>query len=171
MQTQTILKTQESKTGTGKTGKPWTLRVFQAANGNSYQTFEASIANKAYELLGEPATIEFEEQERNGYVNYVLLGVEPAAGAVESRTQPENRVSPDVVHEDDRQIRIMRQSALDRAISATAAGIAEASSEDDLYRIADRFIDYFVNGVAAKPELAVVAGGANNSSDDYELGY
>jgi hypothetical protein len=46
-------------------------------DGNEYTTFREAIARKAVEAEGGRARIRFHEQERNGFTNVYLDGVEP----------------------------------------------------------------------------------------------
>jgi len=45
-------------------------------DGNEYTTFREAIARKAVEAEGGPARIRFHEEERNGFTNVYLDGVE-----------------------------------------------------------------------------------------------
>jgi hypothetical protein len=53
---------------------------------------------------------------------------------------------PTVSSGDDRQIQIMRQSALERAIKAHAAGIFDYSEDSELYKQTEEFLHYFQTG-------------------------
>jgi hypothetical protein len=54
-----------------------TRYVLVDADGNEYTTFREAIARKAVEAEGRRARIRFHEEERNGFRNVYLDGVEP----------------------------------------------------------------------------------------------
>jgi len=57
--------------------------VVRDSEGNEYTTFREQIGDKARQLQGKRARIEFHEQQRGQYKNVYLDKVEPADGQVE----------------------------------------------------------------------------------------
>jgi hypothetical protein len=51
--------------------------VLRADDGTEYTTFKEPIGRQAMDAAGKLARIEFHEQERNGFTNVYLDGVEP----------------------------------------------------------------------------------------------
>ena len=60
-----------------KTQSGNTRFVLRADDGSEYTTFKEPIARQAIAAEGKRARIEFHEQERNGFTNVYLDGVEP----------------------------------------------------------------------------------------------
>lgn len=120
---------------------PWTRYDVKDAGGNKYQTFDAELGAKAQAVQGQSVTLTFHEEARGQYTNNVLDGIKTSVNGA-------TNAAPSVPSEsqDDRQLRIMRQAGLERAILAASAIGIELSSVDDLYAISDQFVDYFVNG-------------------------
>jgi hypothetical protein len=158
------LKTHESKSGNGKNG-PWTLHVFTDEHNQPYKTFEAAIGNLAYGLINQPAIVTYDEKaakdpkyppDRN------IRTVEPApvapGGSVAPPTAPVASI-PAPTSGDDRELRIMRQSGLERAAKVTELGLApQVNSLDDLFALSDVLITYFQRGRKTAPaaEQAVI---------------
>src|SRR5215208_2195332 len=62
------------------------------ADGNEYTTFRESIGQRAQQLAGKRARIEYHEQQRGQYTNVYLDKVEPAppeAGGADDDSDPE----------------------------------------------------------------------------------
>src|SRR3954462_3985167 len=55
--------------------------VIRDGDGNEYTTFRESIGQRAQELEGKTARIEYHEQQRGQYTNVYLDKIEPAPGA------------------------------------------------------------------------------------------
>ena len=75
MQTETRIESVErSETRTGNTR--WVIRD---TDGKEYTTFRPRIGEEAERHKGKRATLEYHEQERNGFLNVYLDAVKPAA--------------------------------------------------------------------------------------------
>lgn len=75
MQTETQIESvKKSETRNGNTR--WVVRD---AEGNEYTTFRPQIGEAAERVEGKRATLEYHEQERNGFQNVYLDAVRPAA--------------------------------------------------------------------------------------------
>jgi len=156
----------ETKSGNNDSGG-WTLYLFKDAGGNKYQTFEDDLGLAAAGLIGKSVEVEYEVQERDlpakgdrpatTVRNNVLKSVKEVDNGGPGQMQSVNAAQVNSrSYDDERQLRIMRQSALDRAINTVAAGIAEVSGFRDLFEIADEFILYFEAGISAfTPEEVV----------------
>ena len=142
----TTLTGLEQKTGSGKKG-PWALSIFSAQNGQKYQTFESNIAAQANALIGRVVEIEFEEVERGEFTNNVLTSVTSATSGETPETASTTFRAVEASAVDDRQTMIMRQSALDRALTAFGiAGVDPLTDLDAVLELSDQFIEYFVGG-------------------------
>src|SRR4051794_17137679 len=67
---------EESQTRSGNT-----RYVVRDADGNEYTTFRPQIGQEAAKHQGKRARIEYHEEERNGFHNVYLDGIQPAADA------------------------------------------------------------------------------------------
>jgi hypothetical protein len=75
METETRIESvQKSETRNGN--KRWVVRD---ADGREYTTFRPTIGEAAERAEGKRATLEYHEQERNGFQNVYLDSVKPAA--------------------------------------------------------------------------------------------
>ena len=72
-----------------KTRSGNTRFVLRDDEGNEYTTFKEAIARQAVAAEGRRARIEFHEQERNGFTNVYLDGVEPLEDEEEHRDTDE----------------------------------------------------------------------------------
>lgn len=91
METQTtIAAVERSETRNGNT-----RFVIRDADGREYTTFRPSIGEQAERNQGKRATLEYHEQERNGFQNVYLDAVKPAAepepvaGAAQTDSDPD----------------------------------------------------------------------------------
>lgn len=57
----TITGVKDRKTGTSARG-PWTLTIFDAADGREYSTLKGDVASAAEALVGKLATVEYSER-------------------------------------------------------------------------------------------------------------
>jgi hypothetical protein len=71
----TIAAVERSETRNGNT-----RFVVRDAHGREYTTFRPSIGEQAERNQGKRATLEYHEQERNGFQNVYLDGISPAPG-------------------------------------------------------------------------------------------
>jgi len=177
----TTLVSHEPKSGTGQRG-PWTLHVFKDSSGASFQTFEAPIGNRVYGLLNQPVVLTYTEKPAKDpqYPPNKVIGdvrpdtsaggsvapVAPKGAPAAPPTEPQQNAGPSpttlpapVGGGDDRELRIMRQSALERAIRYQAVHPVRNQDPlpEDLYGLAEEFIHYFQTGeYPGKSERAVV---------------
>jgi hypothetical protein len=75
METETRIESVE-KTETRQGNTRWVVRD---ADGREYTTFRPRIGEAAERQRGKRATLEYHEQERNGFLNVYLDAVKPAA--------------------------------------------------------------------------------------------
>lgn len=132
-----------------KNGKDWTRYDIKDAGGNKYQTFDVGLGQKAKDAKGQRVKLTWVEEARGQYTNNVLKSVELLDTVVVSAND-ESVIKHVPESDGDRQLRIMRQSGLERAI--LAANILELENVDieTLFQISDQFVDYFVNGIAVE---------------------
>jgi hypothetical protein len=74
METETTISSVE-RTATRNGNTRWVVRD---ADGREYTTFRPGIGELAERNQGKPATLEYHEQERNGFQNVYLDAVKPA---------------------------------------------------------------------------------------------
>jgi hypothetical protein len=151
--TTTIVRAFEPKAGKSAKGD-WVRCDFEFEGGLKASTFNGGVASAATALVGQPVEIEYEEKQNGEYTNRTLLkvsavngnGAAPTASIQDHVEVAQNTAGPS--HEETRQLRIMRQSGLDRALTAFGiAGQDPIESLDEVYQLSDQFIDYFVNGI------------------------
>jgi len=87
----TITAVERSETRNGNT-----RFVVRDADGREYTTFRPSIGEQAERYQGKRATLEYHEQERNGFQNVYLDAVKPAAEP-EPAPAAQNDSDPDEV--------------------------------------------------------------------------
>ena len=88
----TIAAVERSETRNGNT-----RFVIRDADGREYTTFRPSIGEQAERNQGKRATLEYHEQERNGFQNVYLDAVKPAAEAEQAAPAAQNDSDPDEV--------------------------------------------------------------------------
>ena len=164
---QTTLTGHTTKSGNGQYG-PWTLHLFTAANGETYQTGKQDIANAAYALLNQPVTIIFVTKTRGQYRNNKIESVAPAgAGAPLAApvAQAPVQAAPVAAQADGPRLgyttpdadakRIARSVGLEQAINAAAKGVIVINSPSELFDVAHTFGAYVFNG--SRPSGATAA--------------
>jgi hypothetical protein len=82
---------EEKQTRSGKT-----RYVLRDGDGREYTTFRPAIGREAARFEGRPARISFHEEERNGFQNVYLDGIEAAAEAAGGEGEGQGR-DPDEV--------------------------------------------------------------------------
>ena len=93
METQTtIAAVERSETRNGNT-----RFVVRDADGREYTTFRPSIGEQAERHQGKRATLEYHEQERNGFQNVYLDAVKPAAEPEPAAAAAQDDSDPDEV--------------------------------------------------------------------------
>jgi hypothetical protein len=88
----TITAVERSETRNGNT-----RFVVRDADGREYTTFRPSIGEQAERNQGKRATLEYHEQERNGFQNVYLDAVKPAAEPEPAAAGAQNDSDPDEV--------------------------------------------------------------------------
>ncbi len=145
----TTLREVKVFTGTSAKG-PWVKTVFVDDGGTEYATFKGEVASVVQGFLNTPAKIEYDEKQNGQYTNRTLLAITPGNGAAPTPVAATpTAVTPTQTSEsnDERQLRIMRQSGFKCAILAfQAAGIDPIQSFDEVCEFTDNAVDYFMNG-------------------------
>lgn len=152
-QVTTTLRQVATFNGTSARG-PWLKTVFTDDQGLEFATFKGEIASQASQLLNVPVVVSYTEKQNGQYTNRTLEAIQAVGGAAPA---PAAQPAPGIVTqytpsaasapESDRQLRIMRQSALERAImSFVADGEPILTNLPGLYTLAEEFIDFFENG-------------------------
>jgi hypothetical protein len=88
----TITAVERSETRNGNT-----RFVVRDADGREYTTFRPSIGEQAERNQGKRATLEYHEQERNGFQNVYLDAVKPAAEPEPAAAAAQDDSDPDEV--------------------------------------------------------------------------
>jgi hypothetical protein len=88
----TIAAVERSETRNGNT-----RFVIRDADGREYTTFRPSIGEQAERSQGKRATLEYHEQERNGFLNVYLDAVKPAPEPEPAAAAAQNDSDPDEV--------------------------------------------------------------------------
>ena len=154
----TILQV-EQRSGV-KNGKPWTLFKVKASDGNSYDTFDAPLAQKANSYLGHPVTIGYDTRVnvKDGveYTNYDLKDVLVPQGGFESPvasggnlpSQPLPAPAPALIPQEGASTASQEKDArITRLSSARTAFEFYAGSgvpDEQVFRLAAR-IEHFAN--------------------------
>lgn len=129
----------DSKTGTGKTGKPWKLSIFTDAEGREFSTFDGSVASQAQALIGKLIEVEFEETQNGQYTRRQIASVTEAAEGAKPTPVPGGK--GDFRSKEQ----IIRTSALELAVTAFGiVGQDPVTSTDELFSLAyvySRFIE------------------------------
>lgn len=144
---------------------PYHFRVFKTTGGTRFQTFEVPIGDTILASFGQPLDVEYgvKDSTKDGktYQNNIIKSVKQVATspdhyAGQTDAKPSLTDALPKSYEDERQLRIMRQSALDRAINTVGHGIVQADDVSDLFKLADTYILYFEAGISAfTPEEVV----------------
>lgn len=152
----TIARAFDPASGTGPSGKPWTRTDFELGTGVKVQTFKGEVASVARALVGQPVEVEYEETQNGQYTNRTLLSVSaiangdhatPATANPSPDSSNNHTLSTQTVAEPERQLRIMRQSALDRALTAFGiAGQDPIEHQSELFDLARVYVDFFTTG-------------------------
>jgi hypothetical protein len=174
-QVKTTLIGYQAKNGTGARG-PWTLHLYTDAAGQSYRTFEAPISNRVYGLLNQPVVLTYEEkpardpqyppnrviQDVQQDLSFPAAPVAPVAAQAAPALPPTTPPAPVGGGADDRQVQIMRQSALERAIRwIDVLGVA-AYEGDDPYALTEEFLHYFQTGEYPGKAVGPASGASQN---------
>lgn len=121
--------------------------TFVTGDGTRYETWKAPVANVLVATMGQQVQVSGQVKSDGRYTNLDIT--EANLDIIEAN--PANLAaytpSPAVETNEERQLRIMRQSGLERAIlSFGAAGISPLENLDELLELSDQFVDYFVGG-------------------------
>lgn len=161
--------------GQGAKG-PWSKSIFTDQQGREFGVWTnnaegAAIASQLLPLLNQSVTVEFETSQRGKFTNYDIKSVTPANGSAPAAAAPQAAPAPVVQQapppqgyesDDDRQLRIMRQSALERAIMSFGSDQVEILTNlDALFELSDQYVVYFTQGreaVGVVVEEQAVAG-------------
>jgi len=136
--------------GSNKRG-PWALRIFDSAGGTKFQTFDVADGEALEAKIGTPVEITYEVEENGNFTNNVIKSFSDVGKVLSGVAE-----AAPPVNTNDRELRIMRQSALDRAINTVGHGIVQAEDVSDLFKLADTYILYFEAGISAfTPEEVV----------------
>ena len=159
----TILGIDANNGVSAKTGRPWTLYKVKASDGQSYDTFDAQIAQKAKGASGA-VTLAFDVREQNGFTNNDLKDVlapqgqtpqtqaisVPTASLATASLTP---VSEPSTFQQDKEARITRLSAASTAFEYSAAA---GGTIDETFALAARIERYAFTGQTDQPAPLVV---------------
>jgi hypothetical protein len=151
--TTVTLSSPEQRNGTSARGA-WTLSLFPASDGRKYQTFDGAIASVVASLIGQPAVVEYEEEQRNGNTNYVIKAASAATAGTVVQTAPAAAV---VAHPaaapSSKDEQIARAVALKQAFDAFAvAGQDPILSRNEVVEFAGTLVPFLLTGVDTPAE-------------------
>ena len=146
----TLTSVEVKSKGSNKRG-PWALRIFDSAGGTKFQTFDVADGEALEAKIGTPVELTYEVEENGNFTNNVIKSFSDVGKVLSGVAE-----AAPPVNTNDRELRIMRQSALDRAINTVGHGIVQADDVSDLFKLADTYILYFEAGISAfTPEEVV----------------
>lgn len=112
-----------------------------------YTTFKRDIAAAAKELIGREAELEFQVKQKDQWTNYYLDAVLPVRPIHQNGGQQTlDGFEQAPASGDERELRIMRQSALARAIDTLPYFEKAEQTRETLAILADEYLGYFVTG-------------------------
>lgn len=119
-----------------------------------YTTLKKSLAEQAKDLVDREAVIGFNVKQNGNFTNYYLESVQASNGQLAI-----NGNGPAPVSE-ERELRIMRQSALERALLSLPYFTAAEQTRETIATLCEEYLAYFVTGewggdtmTAANPDL------------------
>lgn len=157
----TVLVDHDSKSGNGKKGR-WVLNLFEAENGDSFQTFDRAIASEALDLLDQEVEIEYEEEQNGDFTNFVIQSITAVGeGGSKRRTSRKSSSRTNGSRSSSRsngrssggsdtnkQTVINRSAALARAIESFAvASLDPVEEQAALFELANEYVAY-IEGAA-----------------------
>ena len=137
----------------GKAGnRPWT-RTAARINENFYQTFDQTLGKQIVALEGEFVNVEYEERERNGYVNLEIMAVKRSKTPPEAPVSDSNSLEPLGGTLSSKDSQIARSVALKAAVKAVPS--LEENTNLKVYAervgtVADMFYGWLVNNPTAE---------------------
>ena len=156
----TVLTNHQQKSVNTQKG-PGVVHEFDADNGMRLATFSQDIANHAHLLQGAPVEVVYSTRRKGEYVNYTLLGVQPADGnsptAAKSAETVAKTTPPLSEEQKKKEIRIMRQSAAKVAVKIIG-WLPEGHTDktvDSVIVVSERLLRYFPGGPSALVEKPV----------------
>lgn len=139
------------KEGTASSGKPWKRVLVKDGNGNFYSTFETSLYERAKELTGHRAVIQFEQEGK--FQN--LQSIRPAEKLPEEKLGTGEYVKGQMAGTDAR--RILVCSAWDRATELAALDMRVNTNRDWtpalILESAQHFFEHVFASMARKSNL------------------
>lgn len=142
------IKAVNTKSGQSQKG-PWTMALVNDENGQVYQTFDNGYRELAEGNLEATARVVFTQQTRGNFTNNVIdkLTIEPTAQTAVNGTVSPSNGTVTYNGTDDRQIKIMRQSAAKVAAELLKLEKPEDQTFDTFQNITERLVSYFDNGL------------------------
>jgi len=129
-----------------------TKNTFVTDDGERFESWNAGIAAKVAAGIDQPLNILFERKTQGQYTNLeikeVLGGsVVGAATPLQPTTTPVAVTTQTSETQDERQTRIMRQSALKIAVQAfTAENLEPVSNTEAVFQLAEEYVEFFLHG-------------------------
>lgn len=139
----TLTGFEEKKRGTNKRG-PWALRVFTAAGGSKFQTFDVDLGDKLVSLVNAPVEITYEVEKNGDFENNVVT-------AVKAATEDQAAAAPAPPEDPRRSKEEMRRTeALGYAIKSVQADITAVNGVSELFELAEVYVSFLANGVRSE---------------------
>lgn len=111
-----------------------------------YTTFKRDIAEAAKELIGYEAELGFQVKQNGNFTNYYLDSVLPVRPIHQTGNGQLSFGTTPAAGGEERELRIMRQSALARAIDTLPYFTAAEQTRETLATLSEEYLAYFVSG-------------------------
>lgn len=139
--------------------------IYRVMVGNrEYTTFKRDLAEAAKELIGREAEIDFQVKQNGNYTNYYLDSVLPVRPSQQNGSGQLSLDQGTPSSSEERELRIMRQSALARAIETLPYFEKAEQSRETLATLAEEYLSYFLSG--NWENNAALAGSSSFQPDD-----
>lgn len=128
--TETIfVKEADSKSGTGKNGKPYTLWTLVDGTDRQFKTFQAGVGEPAKTFAGSYAEIDYEEKRNGAYTDFQLVAVRPSKEDQTVAPVQDNGDAPSAPVVMDRDRELDRLDCLKAAFSYGAFAFAKCEPD------------------------------------------
>ena len=135
----------------------WKKHIFTSSEGKEFYTFQAPLSTQAYAFVtsGQPATIEYDEEIRDGkYTNYKLTAVSAAASAPVSNGTSTTLPQVQSPSETSKEERIARAVALKAAAEVfVAIGQDPLLYRSEMLEYAETLVPWLLTGVDTKEQV------------------
>lgn len=144
-----------------------TKNVFTDQQGREFQVWKQDIAAQLLATMGQTVTVNFEAKQNGSFTNYDVQSVGLPAGAVQQSAPPPQaapaQTAPppqQTVTQVDKDARITRAAALDRALTAFGIeGLSPIANQAALIELSEEYVSYLRDGAETTTAAPVAAAG------------